>query len=162
MTFFTLFTTIYYQPEKYCNIYRKNQHPNSKNENNNICVIMLYSRSRAVRVCATRKPIIFRPGPLLKTPLFRPGPLRKTPLFKNIHLFVPLFGPGLLQKVPLLKNIRFFFFFFFFFFWLFLVPKSPHFSVRAPLKATLSPPPIFSEGPLPKPPPPIFKLWTAQ
>ena len=73
-----------------------------------------YAHIRAVRVCTAGKPRIFRPGPLLKTPLFRPGPLlktplfrpgphRKTPLFKNIHLFVPLFRPGLLQKIRLLK-----------------------------------------------------------
>ena len=63
----------------------------------------VYSHIRAVRVCAARKPRIFWPWPLLKTPLFRPGPHRKTPLFKNMHLFVPLFQPGLLQKTPLLK-----------------------------------------------------------
>ena len=80
-----------------------------------------YSHIRAVRVCATRKPRIFRPGPLLKTPLFRPGPHRKTPLFKNIHFLIPRFRPGLLQKIRLLKIYVSF---------LFLVPKPPRFSVR--------------------------------
>ena len=91
-----------------------------------------HSHIRAVRVCATRKPRIFRPGPLLKTPLFRPGPYRKTPLFKNIHLFVPLFRPGLLQKIRLLKIYVFL---------PFLVPNPPRFSVRG---RSESPPPIFS------------------
>ena len=38
-----------------------------------------YSHIRTVRVCAARKPPIFRPLPLLKPLLFRPGPLQKTP-----------------------------------------------------------------------------------
>ena len=102
-----------------------------------------YSHIRTVRVCVARNPSIFWPGPLRKSPLFRPGPPRKTPLFKNKHLFVPLFQPGLLQKTrPPFQKI--------YVSLLVLVPKSPRFSVKAP---------IFSEGPLPKPP--IFKLWAA-
>ena len=98
-------------------------------------------------------PSSFRPGPLLKTPLFRPGPLRKprpppTPahLFKKYTFVCSTFPTWAVPKDPLLKNIRFFVIF---------SSKIPLvFQWGAVLKV---PPPIFSEGPLPKPPP-IFNF----
>ena len=118
-----------------------------------------YSHIRAVRVCAARKACIFRPVPLLKTPVFSAWAspkdstfstwtAPKDPLFKNIHLFVPLFRPGLLQKIRLLKIYVSL---------LFLVPKPPRFSVRG--RSESPPPHFFCVGPLPKPP--VFKLWAA-
>ena len=92
------------------------------------------SHIRVIRVCAARKP----PPHFFGLDCSE----RPPPPFKNIHLFVPLFRPGLLQKTPLLKYT---------FLCYFKFRNTSRFSVRGRFE---SPPPrIFSEAPLPKPPP---------
>ena len=78
-----------------------------------------YSHIRAVRVCAARKPRIFRPVPLLKTPLFSARAYAKDstfstwtapkdPPFQKYTFVCSTFPTWAAPEDPPFKNIRFF------------------------------------------------------
>ena len=104
-----------------------------------------YSHIRTVQVCAAWKSTIFWPWPLLKTLLFDLGRSQKTPFSKIYNSLIWFSYLGWSKRLVLKKVYASL---------LLLAPKPPVF----PVSGRSESPPIFSEGPLPKP---IFKPCAA-